>query len=96
MQLTKKQVEDVAKLARLELTDKDKNKFQKDLSAVLDFIDKLNKVKTDKIQPMAHITGLENISREDEAIEIDKELRNDLLNLAPEVQDGYIKVKSIL
>lgn len=96
MQLTKKQVEAVARLARLGLTDQEKKKFQKDLSAVLSFMEQLNEVKTGKARPTAQITGLENVSREDQAIPTSEELKKNLLNLSPNTQDGYLKVKSIL
>lgn len=88
MQLTKKQVEETAKLARL----KAEKGFQKDLSAILDFMEKLNELKTDKIEPIAHITGLENVTRKDKAASFKK----DLLSLAPQKEKGYVKVKSVL
>ncbi|MFH1611840.1 MAG: Asp-tRNA(Asn)/Glu-tRNA(Gln) amidotransferase subunit GatC [bacterium] len=96
MDLTKKQAKEVAGLARLELTDKETRKFQKDLSAVLDFVDKLNEAKIGKVDPTAHIAGLENVMREDEGIETDKKVREKLLNLAPDKEGDQVKVKSVL
>ncbi|MEA2113692.1 MAG: Asp-tRNA(Asn)/Glu-tRNA(Gln) amidotransferase subunit GatC, partial [Patescibacteria group bacterium] len=64
MKTTIKQVEKVAGLARLGIDKKEKKKFTEELSAVLEFIDKLGQIKTDKIEPTAQVTGLENVTRE--------------------------------
>lgn len=90
MKLTKKQVEETAGLARL----KAEKGFQKDLSAVLDFMEKLNELKTDKVEPIAHITGLENITRKDKAASFKN--KKELLDLAPQKENGCVKVKSVL
>jgi aspartyl-tRNA(Asn)/glutamyl-tRNA(Gln) amidotransferase subunit C len=88
MELTEKQVEETAALARL----KPEKEFQKELSAILDFMEKLNEVKTDKVEPISHITGLENVTREDKAASFKK----DLISLAPQKEKGCIKVKDVL
>ena len=64
--ISKEQVEHIAKLARIELTEKEEGKFTKELSSILDYFDKLNKVDTEKIEADTQITGLENIIRKDE------------------------------
>lgn len=96
MTLTKKQVEHTAKLARLGIAEKEKKKFSKELSAILEFVEKLNKVKTDKIKPTAHIIGLENVVREDKGSLKSKQETKGLIGLVPETKDGYVKVKTIL
>ena len=96
MKLSKEQVEHVAKLARLGLSDKEKRKFQKELSAILDFVEKLKEVKTEKVEPTAQVTGLEKVSREDKGRAKSKQETDKLLNLAPETKDGYVKVKAVL
>ncbi len=85
--ISKKQVEHIAKLARIELTEQEKEKFTKELSSVLDYVEQLKKVDTKKIKSIRQITGLENIMREDKK------------NKSPKskVQRGdYIKVPKIL
>ncbi len=89
-------VDHVAKLARLGLTEKEKKKFAKELSAILDFVEKLKEVKTEKVEPTAQVTGLENVSREDKGRVKSKQERERLLKLVPETKDDYVKVKSIL
>lgn len=90
------QVEHIAKLARMELTGKEKEKFSKELSSILDYIDKLNKVDTKDIKAIQQITGLETIIREDETREKDIDIANKILGGAPEKKDNYFKVPKIL
>lgn len=96
MKLSKQQVEHVAKLARLGITEKEKEKFQKELSAILGFVEKLNEADTSDIEPTAHITGLENIMRKDELRIANYELGERLIKMAPQTKDGYIKVEAVL
>ena len=96
MKLSKEKVNHIAKLARLGLTDGENKKFQKELSAILDFIEKLDKAKTEKVEPIAQTTGLENIGRQDESRAKSKQETEKLLKLAPETKDGYVKVKTVL
>ncbi len=89
-------IKHIAKLARLGLTEKERKKFQKELSAVLDFVEKLNEVKTEKVEPTAQVTGLENVSRPDKGRAKSKREGEKLLELSPETKDGYLKVKAVL
>jgi len=89
-------VNHIAKLARLGLTEKERRKFKKELSAILDFVEKLKQVKTDKVEPTAQTTGLENVSRIDKGRVKSKAEGKKLLDLVPETKDGYVKVKAVL
>ncbi len=64
--LTKEQVLHIAKLARLRLADDEAVKMQKELSAILDYIDTLKEVKTEGIAPTAQVTGQTMVTRPDE------------------------------
>ncbi len=64
--LTDKEVEHIANLARIKLADKEKEKFKKELSSILDYIKKLNELDTDGIQPLYQTTGIINALRPDE------------------------------
>lgn len=66
MKLTKEQVQHVAKLARLGLRDDEISKFQTQLSGILDYVEMLNEVDTDGVEPTAQVTGLTNVTRKDE------------------------------
>lgn len=58
----------IAKLASLKITKNEIDKFESQLSSILDYIKKLQEVKTENIQATSKVTDLENITREDETI----------------------------
>lgn len=95
MKISKDETKHIAHLSRLTLSEKELTKFSEQLSDILGFMEKLSQVKTDGIKPVAQITGLENIWRQDlvRPCQIKKE---DLLKNAPKQKDGFIKVKAIL
>ena len=92
--LSKDEVIKIAKLSRIALTDAEVEKFQKELSAVLDYVEELKQVNVDGIEEVAQVTGLINVQREDKVILADN--ISDILSQAPEIKDGYYKVKAIL
>lgn len=84
----------VAKLANLSLTDEEKSKFEKQLEETVDYIESLSEVDTEGIEPTSQVTGLENITREDEitpSLSQEEALKN-----AKSTHKGYFKVKGIL
>jgi aspartyl-tRNA(Asn)/glutamyl-tRNA(Gln) amidotransferase subunit C len=94
MKITRKDVEHVALLSRLELGENDVEKFTGQLNAILDYIDVLNKVDTSGVEPTAHVLPVKNVMRADEAKpSLPRELA---LANAPEQEDGYFKVPKIL
>lgn len=96
--ISKEQVEHIAKLARIELTEKEKEKLTQDLSSILDYFDQLNKVDTTKIKGISQVTGLDSVMRNDEIKQGDKRLtiRDKLLKEAPKRKKDYIQVPKIL
>lgn len=92
--LSTEEVKKVALLARIELSDSEVEKFQKDLSSVLDYVEELKQVDTDGLDIVSSVTGLENVERDDKAVLID--YQEDIIENAPERKDNYYKVKSIL
>jgi len=92
--LTKDEVKHIAALARIGLSEKETEKYQKDLSAVLDYFKKLEEADTENVEPISHITGRENSTREDRADDFGN--KNDIVKLFPESKDNYCKVKSVL
>lgn len=93
--ITKEEAKHIAKLARLGLTEKEIEKFQKELSPIFDYIEKLNEVDTANIEPTSHSIKVENVMREDQVKKTKTESKR-LMDLAPDKKDSYIKVKSIL
>ncbi len=92
--LTKEEVVKIASLARIELKDSEIEKYQHELSSVLDYVDALKEVDTDGLEIVSSVTGLENVVRNDEAVIADNQEK--ITSNAPELKNGYYKVKSIL
>jgi len=79
MSLSIDQVRKVARLARLELSEPDLVRMQQQLSAILDYIDQLNQLNTDGVEPLAHPLPMQNVFRPDEevpSLPIDAALQN--------------------
>ena len=97
--IDKKQVEHIAELARIKLSDNEKEKFSKELSQILDYFEKLKEVNTENVSPISQVTGIKNVLREDEEEKIEKQKRDkrreNILKNVPEKEGEYIKVKSV-
>jgi aspartyl-tRNA(Asn)/glutamyl-tRNA(Gln) amidotransferase subunit C len=94
MQITRKDVEQVAILSRLDIAETDVQKFTGQLNDILEYIEVLNKVDTKGVEPTAHVLQLKNVMRPDAAR---PSLERDLaLSNAPEQEDGYFKVPKII
>lgn len=92
--ISKDEVKHIASLARIGLDEKELEKYSKDLSSILDWVEQLKEVDVSGIEPTAHITGLENVTREDKVEDFTN--KNAIRKLFPEEKDGFDKVKSIL
>jgi aspartyl-tRNA(Asn)/glutamyl-tRNA(Gln) amidotransferase subunit C len=94
MALTNEQVEHVALLARLGLSDAERERMREQLSSILDHIDQLRAVDTSNVAPTAQVIPLDPILRDDEVqdqLTVEQVLAN-----TPRSEHGYIKVKAIL
>ena len=94
MKLSIKEVEHVAELARLELTDAEKERFAEQLSNILTHIDKLNRLDTDSVEPTSHVLPVKNIFRDDVSRELF--LEGNSLDNAPDKDRNYYKVPKII
>jgi len=95
--IDKEQVKHIAKLARIRLNEKEVEKFKRELSSVLDYVEKLKEVDTENVEPISQVTGLENVMREDiPARDKKKERRSKLIKQAPRRKGDYFKVPRIL
>lgn len=92
--ITLKEVEHVAKLARLDLTAEEKNKFVDQIGKLLDYFNQLKEINTESIEPMAHPVQAVNVVRED--IIVESCGRDEILKNAPQEEDGYFKVPKII
>jgi aspartyl-tRNA(Asn)/glutamyl-tRNA(Gln) amidotransferase subunit C len=92
--ISQKEVEHVARLARLELTEPEKTLFGEQLSQILTFVGQLQEVSTEGIPPTASVVEQESVLREDvprEGLSRDQALSN-----APEASEGFFVVPKIL
>ncbi len=83
-------IEYVGILAKLDLSDEEKEKAKKDMGSMLDYIDKLNELDTSGVEPMSHVFPVNNVFREDVVINGDD--RDNILKNAPEEKDGSFVV----
>ena len=94
MEISKEQVEHVAKLARLEVSEDEKAMFARQLSAILTYMDQLKEVDTEGVEPTATVLPTENVWRED-AVRLSLAQEQALAN-APEQADGFFRVPKII
>jgi aspartyl-tRNA(Asn)/glutamyl-tRNA(Gln) amidotransferase subunit C len=94
MEISKQEVEHVAKLARLEITESEKDAFSRQLSGILTYIEQLKSIDTTGVEPTATVLEQTNVFREDTvrpSLPVEHALAN-----APNAQDGYFQVPKIL
>lgn len=88
--ITDETIEYVGILAKLELSDAEKEQAKADMGRMLDYIDKLGELDTDGVEPMSHVFSAENVFREDVVANGDD--RERLLSNAPQEKDGMFVV----
>ena len=91
--ITTKDVEHVAKLARLELSEAEKEMFTHQLGDVLAHVEKMNEVDTTGVEPMNHPIDFVNVMREDNKIY--ENTREELMANAPDIEGEFFKVPKI-
>ena len=96
MGLTREEVEHIAKLARLGLSEEDKVKFEEQLSQILDHFDVLRQLDTDGVPPTAHTLPLENVFSPDQDRDRDSLPPEDVLANAPRAEDNLFRVRAVL
>ena len=94
MPIAREQVEYVARLSRLELTEEEKDRFAGQLEAILEFVGKLNELDTAGVELLIHVAPRQNVSRDDvpgQSLPRDEALAN-----APDQNEGSFKVPRII
>lgn len=94
--VSEEEVRHIAELARIELNDAEVNKFVKEISDILGYVEQLGEVDTEGVEPISQVTGKVNVFREDEAKDADEETKNIMAKNYPDSQDGYVRVKQIM
>jgi aspartyl-tRNA(Asn)/glutamyl-tRNA(Gln) amidotransferase subunit C len=93
--ITKEEIIKLSKLARIGLTENEVNSLEKEMSAILEYVETLKDVNVDGVIPTSQVTGLVNSCREDKIYK-SAITRDELLANAPSSDNGFIKVKSVL
>ena len=83
-------IEYVGILAKLELSQEEKETAKEDMGRMLDYIDNLNELDTDGVEPMSHVFSMNNVFRDDVVSNGDD--RENILKNAPKQKDGAFKV----
>jgi aspartyl-tRNA(Asn)/glutamyl-tRNA(Gln) amidotransferase subunit C len=94
MEISKEQVEHVARLARLEVSEDEKAMFARQLSGILTYMDQLKELETKGVEPTATVLPTDNVFRDDDvrpSLPQEKALAN-----APDQADGFFRVPKIL
>jgi aspartyl-tRNA(Asn)/glutamyl-tRNA(Gln) amidotransferase subunit C len=94
MKIEESDIIKVAKLARLDLSPEEKDEFSRQLSGIIEYVEKINELDTSTVEAADHIVELNNVFRKDvvkSSIE-----RHELEKIAPDFQDGYIVVPKII
>jgi aspartyl-tRNA(Asn)/glutamyl-tRNA(Gln) amidotransferase subunit C len=94
MSVTKKDVKKIAELARLEFTELELESYTTEMNKMLDYVDKLNELDTEDVQPLSHPIENTNVFRKDEVKESTE--REDALKNAPDKSSEYFKVPKVI
>lgn len=94
MKISSREVEYVAHLARLEISEKDREKFTAQLNDILLYIDKLNELDTKGVEPMSHAISVTNAFREDKVV--DSIGTKQTLANAPDARGEFFRVPKVI
>jgi len=94
MKLSSEEVQRIALLARMGLSEAETEKFRSQLSDILQNFEILQEVETSEVLPTAHVTEMGNVMREDQAAP--SFLQSEILANAPQEEEGFFRVKAVL
>ncbi|MBN2425338.1 MAG: Asp-tRNA(Asn)/Glu-tRNA(Gln) amidotransferase subunit GatC [Calditrichaceae bacterium] len=94
MAVTESDVENIAHLARLKITEEEKEKFVSQVNQILEYVEKLNEINTDEVEPLSHTLNLKNVFRED--IVKDSLPQKEALKNAPAKTDKFFRVPKVV
>ncbi len=94
MHITKDLVSYVAQLSRIKLDDSETEEMQKQMSEIVDYMDVLNQLNTDEIEPLSHIFSITNVMRDD--VTASSYDREEILRNAPEhTEEAFVVPKTV-
>ncbi|MGB1039527.1 MAG: Asp-tRNA(Asn)/Glu-tRNA(Gln) amidotransferase subunit GatC [Flavobacteriales bacterium] len=94
MEITDEMIDKLAKLAKLQFKDEQKENIKQDLSKIIAFVDKIEEMDTENVEPLIHINQEFNVLREDEVKETISQAQ--ALKNAPSKDSDYVKIATVL
>ena len=94
MKLDTNTINKIAKLARIRLSDKEANELLKDMNSILDWVEQLNEVNTDSVEPLTNISSSTLPKRKDEAEDVNTS--DEILQNSPDKLEGYFAVPKVV
>lgn len=96
MKVSRKEVEHVAALARLALSQEEADLYTAQFNDILDYVNRLKDVDLDNVEPARHPQPLSNVLREDCVVPGNAAMREAILREAPEEENGFFKVPPVI
>ena len=94
MKIDKNTINKIARLSRIKLEDKESDDYIKDLNSILDWVDQLNEVNTENVEPLNNISSSTLPKREDVAKDVNSS--NEILENAPDKLEGFFAVPKVV
>ena len=94
MKIDKNTINKIASLSRIKLDDKESTDYIKDLNSILDWVDQLNEVNTDNVEPLSNISSAVLVKRDD--IAKDTNSSEEVLENAPDKLEGFFAVPKVV
>ena len=94
MKLDTNTINKIAKLARIKLSEEESKDLLKDMNSILDWVEQLNEVNTDSIEPLANISSSILPQRKDESIDVNSS--DEILQNSPDKLEGYFAVPKVV
>ena len=94
MKLDINTINKIAKLARIKLSEEEAKDLLKDINSILDWVEQLNEVKTDKVEALANISSSTLPKRKDKATDINSS--DEILKNSPDKLEGYFTVPKVV
>ena len=94
MSITSADIDKIANLAKLHLSEAEREKFASQLSDIVSYIEKLNQLNTDDVKPLAHVNDLTNVFREDKARPSME--KQDVFKNSPQHDDEFFLVPKVI
>lgn len=93
--ISKQDIEKLASLARIEVSESEAEKLQRDLERILGYVEQLNRAETGSVEGLTQVTGLSNVMASDNERAVAEANTSELLHAAPQHGQSFVKVPPI-